>query len=159
MADEEWKTWNGLKHYPSNSFVFFQIFMRFEYALKATPKFRIGNDTNVMANWDCYAANLGKSFFECDVLRNAASTILNHPPKKQCIKKGELDFKPVKAPSNVQEFFLAIRRIRNNLFHGGKSGPPDGQRNDDLITEAIKALMLAYKASDENFQIKVSGND
>jgi hypothetical protein len=45
--------------------------------------------------------------------------------------------------------FVVVRRIRNNLFHGGKypSGPePDLSRDEKLLMQAIRILEPALSA-------------
>jgi hypothetical protein len=49
----------------------------------------------------------------------------------------------------VQELFVAVRRVRNNLFHGRKSGDPDEDRNANLISEAIAVLIEALKRCED----------
>ena len=55
-------------------------------------------------------------------LRHAVQYLRKQPPKKQVLTGGELDWKPV--PLNnvplLQQLLMAVRRTRNNLFHGGK---------------------------------------
>ena len=159
MADCEWKNWNGISHYPDNSFDLFRIFLRFEYALKNSPDFRRSDaDSRVSPDWDAYANWLGHEFFKIVQQSLPESVLITQPPKSQILCDGKLDFVPVQSPKNVQDLFGAIKRVRNNLFHGGKSGSPDRDRDDKLIEDAICVLMLAYKNSAEDLQSDISGN-
>ena len=56
-----------------------------------------------------------------------------------------LGWDEVKPVENCQELFGALRRVRNNLFHGGKSGDVDHDRNDELIENSVHILIEALK--------------
>lgn len=55
-------------------------------------------------------------------LKEAIDFILNEPPKKQFIAGGVMEWRDVVPSTNSKSdtLFQYIRRIRNNLFHGGK---------------------------------------
>ena len=57
--------------------------------------------------------------------RQAIELILKEPPKKQFIANGLIEWKEVAPATNSRSdaLFQYIRRIRNNLFHGGKFRP------------------------------------
>jgi hypothetical protein len=66
----------------------------------------------------------------------------------------ELEWEPQEPPGNVDELFVAVRRVRNNLVHGGKSGDPeydpdDPNRNEKLIREAQWIIEQALHQMDE----------
>jgi len=104
------------------AFQFFKMFSRTEYALKASG-FNKGNG-QADADWEKFAAvvlPLVESP-QTSELATAIDYILKHPPKKQMIKDGQLvweDCKP-SAQSEADLLLLYVRRVRNNLFHGGK---------------------------------------
>jgi hypothetical protein len=57
-------------------------------------------------------------------------------------------------PKNTQQLLEAICMVRNNLFHGGKSGDPDAdysdpRRNQNLIAESQWVLGLALERHDD----------
>lgn len=54
-------------------------------------------------------------------------------------------------PTNIQSLADAVKRVRNNLFHGGKAGDQDSDRNDELEKESILFLLEAI-AVDETFR-------
>ena len=133
---------------PDGAAKFFATFARFEFALKDQNLFLVDNRGAVRADWDRFAGQLPPEFFASIVASGRADTLLNEPPKKQTIVAGSLDFIEQNEPQNTLELLVAIRRMRNNLFHGGKSGDPEGkERNELLISEAhwvIEQTLLAH---------------
>ena len=69
---------------------------------------------------------LGCTFYTSIQESGKAATIMRRPPKKQVSRDHRLEWKPQDPPENVHELFEAIRRVRNNLVHGGKSGAGSG---------------------------------
>lgn len=118
---------------------FIATFLRFEFALKEhgfCPE-----DGNALVEWGRVAKELGQTFYTSMQESGRAETIMRHPPKKQVSCDHRLEWKPQDPPANVHELFEAVRRVRNNLLHGGKSGDPeddpeDPHRNEKLIKEA-----------------------
>lgn len=125
---------------------FFRIISRFEFALKDIGFARTGRD-EVKIHWDDFANSLGRAFYDRIKVDGVAPTLLSEPPRLQIIRANRLEWQDARPPSNVQELFGAVRRVRNNLFHGGKSGETDNQRNEKLIAEAIAVLQEALQAS------------
>jgi hypothetical protein len=123
-----------------------RIFTRFEYALKeigyAEPA--RNNDINVL--WDKFVnEHLGPSFLEGVRDKGIAATLLQRPPSRQVIRNRVLDWEKTPPPTSVQDLFGAVRRVRNNLVHGGKSGDRDSDRNAALAAEAIAVLLDALR--------------
>ena len=94
-------------------------------------------------DWDKFSQTLGVSFFEA--IKGDVPTLVNEPPKKQFNSQGGLGWKETHPVENVQMLFGAVRRVRNNLLHGGKSGDPDHDRNETLIQEALFVLDTALQ--------------
>lgn len=118
------------------------LFSRFEFALKEFGFGRTGKGDAVEANWDDFANRmLTPSYFDRVRKNNLTPTILDNPPSRQVLNNGKLDWEICKSPPDVQSFIGAVRRVRNNLVHGGKSGDPDIDRNDRLVAEAIAVLI------------------
>ncbi|MFA6021389.1 MAG: hypothetical protein WC722_14080, partial [Rhodospirillales bacterium] len=70
------------------------------------------------------------------------------PPKKQIVKNGAPGWKDVAAPKDAKELFLAVRCVRNNLFHGGKfSIEPveEPSRNKELLRACLAILETALQ--------------
>lgn len=101
---------------------FFRTFSRMEYALKATGFF--GKDKRrAEADWTRFAEEVQEALAMADEeVRKAVDFILSEPPKKQVIVDGRLqwDSTPPSAEDEADRVLLYVRRVRNNLFHGGK---------------------------------------
>jgi hypothetical protein len=100
----------------------FKTFSRFEYALKASG-FNNG-DGEAQANWRNFALSIELELQnpQTPELREAIDFMLKHSPKKQVIRNGLLawDAAPPNTNSTADLILLYVRRVRNNLFHGGK---------------------------------------
>lgn len=135
---------------------FFLIFSRFEYALKQAG-FR-KSDRRAEANWDCFSdrinVDLPSRKNKYDEFRNAIDYLNGCPPRIQIVKERNgtklLDWKSSK-PTGSEARVLTeyIRRVRNNLFHGGKI-PFDPKCDIPLInyaTTVLKHLLELESAS------------
>ncbi|MCN5640014.1 hypothetical protein [Escherichia coli] len=104
------------------SFEFFQEFSRYEYCLKMTGL--CNQDGNVVADWDKYASQVQIDFDSPGDPRLAASIdyYINNQPKRQNVKGGTLYWsdEPSEQGNKAVLVLMLIRRVRNNLFHGGK---------------------------------------
>lgn len=132
---------------PNRGDELFRFFARFEYALKEIGYGRARNNGKVEANWDCFAnKQLTSKFYEHVRNRELAPTIFSDPPSHQTLVGNTLNWEKTNPPTDVQTLVAAVRRVRNNLAHGGKSGDQDSDRNDLLVEEAIKILAEALLA-------------
>jgi hypothetical protein len=136
---------------PTGAERFFKTFSRFEFALKESGY--LPEKGKAFADWHAFARDLGSAFFAEVRDSEKASTLLRSPPKTQVAVHKILEFKSTVRPNNTQELLEAVCRVRNNLFHGGKSGEPDAdssdpRRNEKLIAEAQWVLELALQHSD-----------
>ena len=123
-----------------------RIVTRFEYALKEIEYGKVGKNGEVEVNWDAFANDGLKAEFLKRIRENAiAPTLLAEPPSKQILLGKTLDWEVGTPPSSVQELLGAVRRVRNNLVHGGKSGDKDFDRNDALVSESIEVLIEALR--------------
>ena len=129
----------------------FRTFARFEYALKATG-FHKG-DGVAEPNWRSFAETIPQVFTDPDdaVLREATRYILEHPPKKQMILDGMLNW-TVAAPNTDLEpdlVLIYVRRVRNNLFHGGKFNGRwfEPERSEQLLRHSLVVLRACLDAS------------
>jgi hypothetical protein len=73
--------------------------------------------------------------------------VLGNPPKKQVYANNVLQWRVV-APQAENEndlILLYVRRVRNNLFHGGKFNGRffDPERSTELLKHSITVLMAA----------------
>jgi len=152
------------------SYGFFIVFSRFEYALK-NRKYLIANKQQVNrkaeSDWDSFARANEKNFNpdQNKELKEAVEYISNNPPKKQVVDVNEslnwIDSAPITDYNGrkLEWLLLMIRRIRNNLFHGGKYPNfmvAEPSRNHKLIYSAIiilnNAVQLEPALSNEFFE-------
>jgi hypothetical protein len=110
----------------------FRTFARFEYALKAAG-FHNG-DGAAKANWRSFAESVPAAFNNPrdPALNEAVRYILNHPPKKQIITNGTLAWSEAAPNTDLESdlVLICLRRVRNNLHHGGNSMDVGSNRNE-----------------------------
>lgn len=128
---------------------FFLVFSRFEYALKASG-FNKG-DGPAQPNWSMFAAAVKNwvSSTRDQKVSEAIQFILREPPKKQFIEHGNIVWKDgcLSTQSQSDALFQYIRRIRNNLFHGGKfNGHWFAPERSELL---MRAGLIVLKAAVE----------
>lgn len=126
----------------------FRTFAQFEYCLKVTGYCVAGRGDAANPDWTRFALELPPLSGEAgeDVVA-AISYMQRRPPKKQVYIDEVLQWRDV-APQAENEndlIFLYVRRVRNNLFHGGKFngrffGP---ERSRELLEHAITILVAA----------------
>ena len=86
-------------------------------------------------------------------MKDAVTYILEHPPKKQMIANGLLEWDPAEPDTDLCSdlALIYVRRVRNNLFHGGKFNghwfAPD--RSEALLRHSLTILRACLAASDE----------
>jgi len=154
-----------LKDEKGNSFIdmnnhsdwikFFFIFSRFEYALKRS-RYTKGDEKSVEANWTKFGNDVKEVFHKtsCPELTEAISYLKENPPKKQVLKNNTLDWDCPEEKQDIQRLIDAVKRVRNNLFHGGKYPLPaepvtDPSRNRELIKHSITVLKYLLYSSDK----------
>ena len=132
--------------------LFFLSFLRFEYALKSSG-FAVGSAKGVRPAWDRFASKYCDHFDPGSNarLKAACDYFASHPPKKQILDGSSLRF--VDCHSRGNEPLLCwlvamIRRVRNNLFHGGKA-IPDPARDLPLINHSL-VILEAFLELDVN---------
>jgi len=122
----------------------FCTFARAEYALKAAGYNK--GDGPAQADWSKFAIAIDELIANTEdpKLSTAINFLLNSPPKKQIIKDGIIQWQ-VSTPahnSKAENLLVYIRRIRNNLFHGGKFNGHwfDPERSRLLLDHCITVL-------------------
>jgi hypothetical protein len=123
---------------------FFKVFSRSEYALKAAG-FHKG-DGNAEANWSEFAKEIEAIIQapESQELSAAIDFILSYPPKKQVIRNGQIQWSEADPNQRLKadNLLIYVRRVRNNLFHGGKFNSHwfEPERSEQLIQNCLVIL-------------------
>lgn len=133
---------------PERACKFLAVFSRMEYALKATLRYAKQRDSRVEANWDQFAKDIDAQFQATadPALTAARDYLLARPPRKQILRDGALAFVDTAADpqhGQTERLLLMVRRVRNNLFHGGKhypNGEQEAGRNDLLVSHSLTVL-------------------
>jgi hypothetical protein len=78
------------------------------------------------------------------------------PPMKQFVSDGGLEFRPDRYTGSfdLARIFELVRRVRNNLFHGGKfqNGPEKDASRDQELLDAGITIMQACLDFDTNLR-------
>jgi hypothetical protein len=129
---------------------FFQVFSRTEYALKASG-FNNG-DGDAKAHWKNFSSEVEAliSNPSSSELREAIDYFFNAPPKKQVIVGGVIQWEVSEPQTNsiADKLLLYVRRVRNNLFHGGKFNGHwfEPERSEPLLRHSITILSACVES-------------
>ncbi|WP_075343150.1 hypothetical protein [Tenacibaculum agarivorans] len=147
---------------------FFLVFSRFEYALKKTDDFLIERHGAASANWDAYADSINEDF--CNLinqeldgfgfnhekivkLKEAVDFFVMEPPRKQEVEGGVLVYRDRvrEDDSLTRKICVYIRRVRNNVMHGGKyiGSNAIGSRNYKLLDLSLYLMDCFLELNDE----------
>ena len=132
-------------HLDELAFRLFQLFSRVEYALKASG-FHTGEGP-AEANWRDFALVIEDLIANPDSheLREAIDFIFNAPPKKQIIADGVIQWvvSEPQTDSRADKLLVYVRRVRNNLFHGGKFNGHwfESERSEPLLRHSLTILI------------------
>lgn len=130
---------------------FFAVFSRFEYAMKATRYCRSDRYRNAVPNWRLLREILGEPI-ELDLQGNAVVLVdylISEPPQVQKYEQGSAIFRavPLSGTRRGEWAIDAAKRVRNNLFHGGKHTPHStAERDTRLILAALVVLDACLQA-------------
>jgi hypothetical protein len=123
------------------SIEFFKEFARTEYALKAAGWLRTGPKRDAHPDWDRFAREVGERLIK--VLEEgggeAVTYLTQNPPKKQIVDDDGLAWEQSELADHPegQRLLIFLRRIRNNLFHGGKFNGKCFSRNAALNSSSM----------------------
>ncbi|MCK4713499.1 MAG: hypothetical protein KAT26_11535 [Marinosulfonomonas sp.] len=131
-----------------NAYTFVCVVIRFEFSLKECGFCISDRNAAVKADWQEFARTLDEDFFKQIEADKRVKEMFNPAPRQQIISHGSLDWREKKPATNNQELLDAVKRVRNNLLHGGKSAAPDEYRNPTLVKEALFILTEAIKRGD-----------
>lgn len=126
---------------------FLRAFSRFEFALKATG-FAQGDERGVEPAWDRFARAISPRVeaTQDPEFIAAVEYLVAQPPKKQILDGGRLSWRnvpPDAGLSRAEKALLMVRRVRNNLFHGGKylsDETADTTRDRRLVESSLTVL-------------------
>lgn len=122
----------------------FRQFARFEYTLKATGHHN--GEGAAQPNWRRFAEAIDGDFAKVDgeEFAEALAYFREHPPKKQVVRNGVLDWEDTEPQTDLEadRILLYVRRVRNNLFHGGKFNGRwfEPQRSAELLQHSMAIL-------------------
>lgn len=87
-----------------------------------------------------FVTNHASDFFNKNC-EESVSFLLANPPKIQIISNNAIIFeaKPLSGSQEAQ-IIDCIRRVRNNVFHGGKATKESDDRNRELLVHSTKIL-------------------
>lgn len=128
---------------------FFHVFSRTEYALKVSG-FNNG-DGPAEANWRSFALAVEALIAQptSPELIDAINFFFTVPPNKQVIVGGVIQWEVSEPPTNskADKLLLYVRRVRNNLFHGGKFNGNwfEPERSEPLLKHSITILDACVK--------------
>ncbi len=128
----------------------FHAFSRTEYALKAAGY--NNGEGPAQANWRKFALAVEDLIANPPnaALREAIEFILNAPPKKQMIVDGLITWVdvPPSTDSTADKLLQYVRRVRNNLFHGGKFNGRwfAPERSEPLLRHSLVILKCAVES-------------
>lgn len=144
------------------AFRFFKLFAQYEYALKMLGYASANKRGEPELDWDGFSNKIGKWLLEQQDSKivDARNYIFEQPPKRQIWVNGSVTWENV--PNNersAQILFSHLRRIRNNLYHGGKFNRSwiDPDRSYELISRAL-CLLEMLLAANQRIKEAVSGN-
>jgi hypothetical protein len=135
---------------------FVAIYARLEHALKRAGR-AVQRGKRLEVRWEELVSAVEPHFRPTpnSELHSAVVYIAEHPPKRQILREGRVTWRDI--PSDRTDISLGkllehVRRIRNNLFHGGKyaTAPiPDPARNQRLLQSATLVLCEIVRLSRE----------
>lgn len=123
---------------------FFLLFSRCEHAMKLSGYAKMRG--HLILQWDRLAgdiSNYDRQLCEDPKYRDAKEFLLHGLPMRQVLNDVGLQWAPEEvAAGDYPQLSLALRTVRNNLFHGGKYFTPESMRarNQQLIQHSIVIL-------------------
>lgn len=136
-----------------NVVLFFALFSRTEFALKRGG-FLVGQvGGSAEPDWNNFAAALGTGLYNSLAAAPESNILFSQPPKRLVVQSAnEVKFVKPDDIKNLQMLFEAVRRVRNNLFHGEKVNL--SPRDRDLMEASVYVLNTAMNACDAVPQCK-----
>lgn len=135
----------------------FWTFAQMEYALKAVKAFRtVKKDRSVGPNWRKFAETIDADFNNNQDANftEAVNFLINKPPGRQIqndLKELHWDYTPCNGTCRADVILAHVRRVRNNLFHGGKFHGVyhTGERAEELLTHSLCVMHVSVNLHEE----------
>lgn len=133
-----------MKDIDKSAFILFKKFCILEYKLKKYGFVRGNPRQNPGIDWERYVNEvLDERLFNQLSSNPLVSQMIEKPPKKQLLNdERKVIWEPQELPENLNELLLCVRRVRNNLYHGGKFNGTwfDENRSSFLLEASIMIL-------------------
>lgn len=137
---------------------FLVVFSRLEYAAKMSkfvePLLEGEQERKLTILWDDVSdqieGNWTIALKEDDELKKAVDYYDTHPPEKQILTINGIEFKSteIQNVAHSSKMLLAVRRVRNNLFHGGKASKSENvERSSALLRNGITIILVAVQCN------------
>lgn len=131
---------------PKLAVTFFARFARFEHALKHAGYLLSDRNDGVKADWDAFSREPEiVALFPTLSENKEVAYLIAEPPMKRIQQGNTIGWKKSPTVTNMTALCLAIRRARNNLFHGDKANP-NLLRNRHLFNACNAALDAMLEA-------------
>lgn len=129
---------------------FFAAFARFEYAMKATRYCDGDRHGNARPDWVTLKSNLGDAICHDEAAQDAIDYLLAEPPMIQKLLAHRAEFRdqPLDGNNRGAQAIEAAKRVRNNLFHGGKHTPHSPPERDTKLVSAALTILQACLSAD-----------
>lgn len=131
---------------------FFAAFARFEYAMKATRYCDGDRHGNARPDWVTLKSELGEAISLDEAAQGAIVYLLAEPPMIQKLVDDRAEFRgePLAGDNQGAQAIEAAKRVRNNLFHGGKHTPHSPpERDTELVCTALTILQACLSADSD----------
>lgn len=135
---------------------FFLTVSRIEYALKNAGYFERARHGGAQPDWNRFAREIAPQFEidAYDELQQACLYYITQPPDEQVVRDGRVVWSaaPPRKDTEFERILFLVKRVRNNLFHGGKSNPQgseEANRNTLLIQFGLVILNEALRLNPE----------
>lgn len=125
----------------------FAVFARFEFALKELGFIRPGDIAEPA--WRRFAEEMADSIrvYRGSELEKAIDFLCREPPQ---VQTGQLNWeeRQLHGATKIEQSLDAVKRIRNNLFHGGKHTPHSLPGRDEQLIRS--SLIVLYACLEQN---------
>lgn len=142
---------------------FFSTVSRIEYGLKSTGYFHRARHGGAAPNWDRFAAELAGTFNmeSNEDLHMACLYYIAQPPGEQVVENNRLVWSQgfPDRDSEFESLLSLVRRVRNNLFHGGKSNPQGSDESERNMLLLRYGLIILNEAVRLNPQVQAACED